>query len=506
MLGGAQLLQARIGSKFYCSRSELESYFYPFRELTVGMEQSFMTAYGKKKMLYADWTASGRLFRPIEHRLTDVYGPFVANTHTESNVTGSMMTAAYKQSQDIIKNHVHADKYDVLMTGGSGMTAMVNKLQRLLGIKVPEMVRHKIHLTQEERPVIFVTHMEHHSNHISWMETIGDVVIVEPDAEGRVSPEQLDRQLIGYRNRKLKIGAFTACSNVTGVQTPYHALSRKMHEHGGVCFIDFSASAPYVDINMHSAHPQEKLDAIYFSPHKFLGGPGTSGVLIVDSRLISSETPDHPGGGTVLWSNPWGGRRYKGEIEEREDGGTPGFLQTIKTALCITLKEKMGTQQIRQREREMLGILMPKLRSIPGLHVLDGHLNERHGIVSFHMDNIHYNLMVRLLNDRYGIQTRGGCSCAGIFGHYIFNMNQSMSRQITDSIDTRDFSHKPGWVRISLHPIMTNHEIEYIVHAIHDITDNIEAYRKDYVYTPQNNEFHHIKSVPSFLSEQWFSW
>ncbi|MNZ59797.1 putative cysteine desulfurase [compost metagenome] len=465
-----------------------------------------MTAYGKQKILYADWTASGRLFRPIEQRLTDVYGPFVANTHTESNVTGSMMTAAYKHSQEIIKSHVQADEHDILMTGGSGMTAMVNKLQRLLGIKVPENMRQRLHFKQEERPVIFVTHMEHHSNHISWMETIGDVVIVEPDLEGKVNPEQLGRHLEEYRNRKFKMGAFTACSNVTGVQTPYYALSRKMHEHGGVCFIDFSASAPYVDINMHPADKLEKLDAIYFSPHKFLGGPGTSGVLIVDSRLIRSEIPDHPGGGTVLWSNPWGGRRYKKETEEREDGGTPGFLQTIKTALCITLKEKMGTQRIQLREREMLDILMPKLTHIPGLHVLDGHLTQRQGIVSFHMDHIHYNLMVRLLNDRYGIQTRGGCSCAGIFGHYVFHMNRSMSRQITDSIDTRDLSHKPGWVRISLHPMMMNHEIEYIVQAIRDIADNIEVYRKDYVYTPESNEFHHIESAPGPLAEKWFSW
>lgn len=500
------MLQARIGSKSYDSRGDLESYFYPFRELTVGMEQTFMTAYGKQKMLYADWTASGRLFRPIEQRLTEVYGPFVGNTHTESNVTGSMMTAAYKYSQDIIKSHVHADEHDVLMTGGSGMTAMVNKLQRLLGIKVPEIMRLRLNLTLEERPVIFVTHMEHHSNHISWMETIGDVVIVEPDSDGRVDPEQLDKLLKGYRNRKLKIGAFTACSNVTGVQTPYHLLARKMHEHGGVCFVDFSASAPYVDINMHPAQPLEKLDAIYFSPHKFLGGPGTSGVLIVDSRLIRSRIPDHPGGGTVLWSNPWGGRRYKPEIEEREDGGTPGFLQAMKTALCIKLKEKMGIPSIRHREREMLDILMPKLSNIPGLHVLDGHLDERHGIVSFYMDHIHYNLMVRLLNDCYGIQTRGGCSCAGIFGHYVFNMNSSMSKQITDSIDGGDLSHKPGWVRISLHPVMMNYEIEYIVRAIREITDNIEAYRKEYVYIPENNEFHHIKSVPGSLSEHWFSW
>ncbi|MDQ0089535.1 selenocysteine lyase/cysteine desulfurase [Paenibacillus anaericanus] len=499
------MLQARIGSESYCV-SGLETYFYPFRKQMIGIDQTFMTAYGKKEILYADWMASGRLFRPIENKLTDVYGPFVANTHTESNVTGTTMTLAYKHARDIIKSHVHADECDVLLTGGSGMTAMVNKLQRLLGLKVPNHLREKLLLPEEERPIIFVTHMEHHSNQLSWMETIGDVVIVEPDQQGLVDPEQLERKLRGYQNRKFKIGAFTACSNVTGVQTPYHALSRKMHEYGGLCFIDFSASAPYVDINMHPAHPLEKLDAIYFSPHKFLGGPGASGVLIVDSRLISSPVPDHPGGGTVLWSNPWGGKRYNWDMESREDGGTPGFLQTIRTALCITLKEKMGTQQMQHREWEMLDILLPKLGRIHGLHVLDGHISERKGIVSFYLENIHYNLMVRLLNDRYGIQTRGGCSCAGTFGHYLFNLNQTLSKQITDTIDTGDLSYKPGWVRISLHPIMTNSEIEYIIHAIRDIMQNIEEYRKDYVYHPGNNEFHHVKSVSNPPVEQWFSW
>lgn len=499
------MLQARIGTESY-SASGLESYFYQFRKHVIGIDQTFMTAYGKQGILYADWMASGRLFRPIENKLTDLYGPFVANTHTESNVTGTAMTIAYKHARDIIKNHVHADEYDVLLTGGSGMTAMVNKLQRLLGLKVPDKWRKKLLIPEEERPVIFVTHMEHHSNQLSWMETIGDVVIVDPDQHGMVDPTQLERQLQAYQNRKQKIGAFTACSNVTGVHSPYHALSRIMHQHGGLCFVDFSASAPYVDIHMHPTDPLEKLDAIYFSPHKFLGGPGTSGVLIVDSRLITSSVPDHPGGGTVLWSNPWGGKQYTPDVEAREDGGTPGFLQTIKTALCITLKEKMGTQQMQHRELEMLDILLPKLSRIDGLHVLDGHISKRKGIVSFYVENIHYNLMVRLLNDRYGIQARGGCSCAGTFGHYLFHLNQAVSKQITDKINAGDLSYKPGWARISLHPIMTNSEIEYIIHAIRDITENIKKYKQDYIYLPKQNEFHHVRSMSKPPVVQWFSW
>lgn len=454
------------------------------------MDQTFISPYGRKTILYADWTASGRLYRPIEQQMVEEYGPYVANTHTESNVTGSFMTKAYKMAKKIIKRHVHADQHDVLITGGSGMTAMVNKLQRLLGLRVPEKWRKRLSLTDSERPVIFVTHMEHHSNQLSWLETIGQVVVVGPDPAGRVSPVELEHELKHFESRPLKIGAFTACSNVTGIQTPYHQLAKKMHEHGGVCFVDFAASAPYVDINMHPADPLEKLDAVYFSPHKFLGGPGTSGVLVMDSRLLgASVIPDHPGGGTVLWSNPWGGRHYITDVEQREDGGTPGFMQTIKTALCIKLKEEMGVPFIQAREKVLMDLLLPGLKGIAGLHVLDGKLTDRLGIASFVTEHVHYNLMARLLNDLYGIQVRGGCSCAGTYGHYLFQMDQAASQKITDKIDQGNMSLKPGWVRISLHPTMTRSEVILILRAIQDICENIKIYEKDYVYDAGRNEF-----------------
>lgn len=492
------MLHVRIGRRSYqewqtagdATGTELESYFARYRRDVVGMDQTFISPYGRKTILYADWTASGRLYRPIEQQMLEEYGPFVANTHTESNVTGSFMTKAYKMAKEIIKRHVHAEQHDVLITGGSGMTAMVNKLQRLLGLRVPEKWRKRLSLNDSERPVIFVTHMEHHSNQLSWLETIGEVVVVGPDSEGRVSPVELERELKHFESRPLKIGAFTACSNVTGIQTPYHQLAKKMHEHGGVCFVDFAASAPYVDINMHPADPLEKLDAVYFSPHKFLGGPGTSGVLVVDSRLLeNSNVPDHPGGGTVLWSNPWGGRHYHSDVELREDGGTPGFLQCIKTALCIKLKEEMGSWLMQAIEQELLGVILPGLAAIPGVHVLDGYMTERLGIVSFITEHVHYNLMVRLLNDLYGIQVRGGCSCAGTYGHYLFQMDQAASQKITDKIDQGNMSLKPGWVRISLHPTMTRSEVILILRAIQDICENIKIYEKDYVYDAGRNEF-----------------
>lgn len=487
------MITANIGSRSYEFEGNLETYFQSFRNQIIGNNQHFDSPYGTQKITYADWTASGRLYAPIEMKISEVFGPFMANTHTESNVTSSIMTCAYKQAHTIIKEHVNADAHDVIILDGFGMTAAINKLQRLLGLRIPERWKHQMIVKEEDRPVIFITHMEHHSNHTSWLETIGDVVMLEPDSNGHVSLKRLEEHLNEYKHRKLKIGSFSACSNVTGIYSPYHQLAKKMHEHGGMCFIDFAASAPYVNINMHPDDPMEKLDAIFFSPHKFLGGPGSSGVLIFDSRLYANPVPDHPGGGTVAWTNPWGKHQYVSDIEAREDGGTPGILQGIKAALCIKLKEQMGVENIMKREKELLDILLFGLTAIPGLHVFEGDKTERLGIVSFHVKTIHYNLVVRLLNDRFGYQVRGGCSCAGTYGHLLFHIGPKQSKIITDKIDEGDLSLKPGWVRFSLHPTMTNQEIYGFIQAMKLIVKNVKEWEKDYIYDPKSNDYFYVR-------------
>jgi selenocysteine lyase/cysteine desulfurase len=494
------MITANIGSKTFRIPDNLEEYFQSFRSDVIGMNQEFDSPFGQKKIIYADWTASGRLYQPIEQKISEVFGPFMANTHTESNITSLMMTGLYKQSKTIIKEHVNADQHDVVVLDGFGMTSVVNKFQRILGLRVPEIWRNRLQLPERERPIIFLTHMEHHSNQTTWLETLGDVVIINPDGNGRVDIDHLEYLLHVYKERRVKIGSFTACSNVTGIQTPYHQFARLMHQHGGLCFVDFAASAPYVEINMHPEDSLEKLDAIFFSPHKFLGGPGTSGVLVFDSRIYTNKVPDHPGGGTVLWTNPWGEHKYFDEIEMREDGGTPGILQSIRTALCLNLKKKMGIKQILKREKEQLNLLFSHLEKIPEVKILAGHIKDRIGIVSFYIENIHYNLVVRLLNDRYGIQVRGGCSCAGTYGHYLLEIDQVTSKQIADQINHGDMSTKPGWVRFSLHPIMTNEEILIFVQAIKEITENIENWKNEYVYDPASNDYFYIHHLREDMS------
>ncbi|MBK7103779.1 MAG: aminotransferase class V-fold PLP-dependent enzyme [Ignavibacteriae bacterium] len=485
--------------------TELEKYFTKFREKIIGIDQEFESSYGIKKIIYADWIASGRLYSDIEEKVINTFGPFVGNTHSESSITGTLMTNSYHKAQQIIKRHVNADKNDVIISAGFGMTAVVNKLQRILGLRISEKFRDCVKLNDEEKPIVFITHMEHHSNQTSWLETIADVKIIEPNEFGLVNYENLEKLLGEFQHKKTKIGAFTAASNVTGIRTDYHKLAKIMHENGGLCFIDFAASAPYVDINMHPENLLEKLDAIYFSPHKFLGGPGTSGVLIFDKNLYKTKVPDHPGGGTVDWTNPWGEHKYINDIELREDGGTPGFLQTIKTALCIQLKEKMCVEKILKREEELLEIAFSEINKIPQIHILASEVQNRLGVLSFYIEDIHYNLIVKIFNDRFGIQARGGCSCAGTYGHYLLHVDPTRSHRITQKISEGDLSEKPGWVRMSLHPTMTNDELYKIIDALNQIVKNIGEWEKDYSYRPTTNEFYNKneKSLDSIINN-WF--
>jgi selenocysteine lyase/cysteine desulfurase len=487
--------------------SILESYFSKFRQNTIGVDHTFESAYGRQKMLYADWIASGRLYLPIEDIMLNKIGPMIANTHSFSSETGKASTYAYQHARDRIKKHVNANTQDCLVATGTGMTAALSKLQRMMGLRSQDNIYNVKLQFDEDRPVVFITHMEHHSNQVPWYETIADVVVLPGDENNLVDPEILSKEIKKYANRTLKIGSFTACSNVTGIITPYHELAKIMHQNGGFCFVDFAASAPYVTIDMHPENPEEHLDAIFFSPHKFLGGPGTCGILIFNEKLYQSNFPDNPGGGNVKCTNPWGGYHYSDAIEVKEDGGTPGFLQVIRTALCLELKEQMGIENIKNREKELLDLCYSKLQEVEGLSVLGDLDTERIGCVSLVIKDIHYNLIVRLLNDRFGIQVRGGWSCASTYAHYLFDIDEEESAEMTKQLLRKNLSNKPGWVRISLHPTMTNEEVLFICDALQKVRFNYKQWQEFYKYNPINNEFESIVNQETIAQDvqQWFS-
>ena len=383
------------------TKTDLELYFQQFRENIIGINQEFNSPYGNKKLVYTDWTASGRLYRPIEEKIINEFGPFVANTHTETTVSGTAMTMAYHKARNIIKQHVNANENDVLITDGTGMTGVVNKFQRILGLRIPENFKEFTKIPENLKPIVFISHMEHHSNQTSWLETIADVVVIPSCEKGLFSVQNLKELMAKYDHRAIKIASITSCSNVTGIKTPYHEVAKIMHQNKGLCFVDFACSGPYVNINMHPSDAESYLDAIFFSPHKFLGGPGTSGVLLFNKNLYKNSVPDCPGGGTVSWTNPWGEHKYIDNIEDREDGGTPGFLQVIKTALAIQLKEKMGVDNILKRENELVEYVFKRLENVENIKILAAQHKKRLGVISFYIDGLHFNLGVKLLNDAH---------------------------------------------------------------------------------------------------------
>lgn len=487
------------------TKTELEIYFQQFRENIIGINQEFHSPFGTKKIIYTDWTASGRLYRPIEEKLMNDFGPFVANTHTETTISGTAMTMAYHKARNIIKKHVNANDNDVLITDGTGMTGVVNKLQRILGLRVSENLKEFTSIPSELKPIVFISHMEHHSNQTSWLETIADVEVIACNDEGLFCLENFKETLDKYKERPFKIASITSCSNVTGIQTPYHEVAKIMHQNNGVCFVDFACSGPYVNIDMHPDN-ERYLDAIFFSPHKFLGGPGTTGVLIFNKNLYKNNVPDCPGGGTVSWTNPWGEHKYIDNIEDREDGGTPGFLQVIKTALAIQLKEKMGVENILKREHEIVEYVFERLSPIESIKILASQHKERLGVISFYIDDLHYNLGVKILNDKFGIQTRGGCSCAGTYGHFLLHVDKETSHDLVCQITSGDLIKKPGWIRMSIHPTTTNDEIKFVCDSIIELANNHKKWSLEYQYDNFNNTFHHLsdKLIEKEMVNNWF--
>lgn len=468
-----------------------------FEQHIVGHDTLIQTPVGEHRLVYADWAASGRLFNPIEDKMRYAFGPWVANTHTETNATGTAMTQSYHYAKDIIKAHIHANEDDALVMAGSGMTSAVTLFQRILGWRYPHPTSPPA--LSEQRPLVLVSEMEHHSNQTSWLETIADVIVLPSTADQPVDLAALDQVLADNSHRATKVAAITAGSNVTGVRPPIHTIAEIMHRRNGLCFVDYTCAAPYDSINMHPSD-EASLDAIYFSPHKFLGGPGAPGALVFNKKLYQNAVPDRPGGGTVHWTNPWGGRRYYDDIETREDGGTPPFLGTIRAALAIRLKEQMGLQAIAEREKEICETVFSDLGRVAGVSILAPQHSDRLAVFALHLKDLHYNLGTRLLNDYFGIQVRGGCACAGTYGHRLFNIDPQRSNTITSQIDHGDLSAKPGFMRVSLHPTMSDTTVRTITDAVRTIAREGKKMAKDYRYNSRTNEFQHKNGDPLALS------
>jgi len=449
------------------------------RASVIGSDYAVPGPFGHRRVTYADYTASGRSLSFIEDYLREVVLPLYANTHTESSGTGLQTTRFREEAREMIRACVNADDTYAVVFAGSGATGAINHLINVLGLRIPCTLEDRYHLSEHipatERPVVFIGPFEHHSNELTWRESIADVVRIEEDGDGHVDLEHLARELEAHADRPLKIGSFSAASNVTGIISDTRALAHLLHEHGALSFWDFAAAAPYVGIDMlPEDDPLAYKDAIFISPHKMIGGPGTPGVLVAGRELFKNRVPTNPGGGTVAFVNP-NGHRYLDDIEHREEGGTPAIIGAIRSGLVFQLKRMVGADRIRALEEGFIKRAIASWHTNPNMKILGNPEADRLSIVSFvirHNDRyLHHNFVVALLNDLFGIQSRGGCSCAGPYGHRLLGIDLDTSSEFEREIERGCEGIKPGWVRVNFNYFISEEVFDFVVEAVHVIAN-----------------------------------
>lgn len=458
----------------------------------IGEDEVVDGPFGPRRVTYADYTASGRALGFIEDYIRDTVLPLYANTHTESSGTGLQTSRFREEARQIIRACTGAGDEHVVLFAGSGSTGAIDKLIGVLGLRIPSELedRHRLsdRIAPEDRPVVFIGPYEHHSNELPWRESIADVVTIHEDADGHVDLEHLRSALEAHAERPVKIGSFSAASNVTGVLTDVSAVSRLLHEHGALSFWDFAAAAPYVGIDMS---PDEATldykDAVFISPHKMIGGPGTPGLLIARRELFTNRVPATPGGGTVAYVNPEE-HVYLADVEHREEGGTPAIVESIRCGLAFQLKAAVGTDTIRRREEDFIHRAIARWNEHPNIEILGNRELDRLSIVSFVVRHegrhLHHNFVVALLNDLFGVQSRGGCSCAGPYGHRLLGIDLETSHEFEREIVGGCEGIKPGWVRVNFNYFISETVFDFIVSALEFVADEGAHFLPLYRFDP----------------------
>lgn len=503
--------------------------FNYLRQQIAGVDSTFETPFGPRLLVYCDYTASGRCLRFIEEYLQSLQRHY-ANTHTEDDITGRSMTQLLHEAEQSIKDSVNAGPHGRIVACGTGATGAIDKLQQMVGVALPPATRQTLlgvlrqvigEKTVEEfrsrlhelQPVVFVGPYEHHSNEVTWREGLATVVEVRLDDDGGIDLAHLEELLQDPRYQgRLRIGSFSSGSNVTGMRSPIHDICRLMHRYDGIACFDYAATGPYVEIDMSPPPDPDggdpSIDAIFVSPHKFLGGPGSSGVLVFKEQLYHRElAPTVGGGGTVDYVG-YDSHDFTAHIEEREKAGTPGVLQVLKAALAFQVKEAVGTDRIEARESELVRRAMQRWGESPNVEILGNPDPDRRvAILSFNLREpggsyLHPKFVTTLANDLFGIQSRAGCSCAGPYGHRLLSIDAPTSERYRAWIQKGFNGIKPGWCRVGFHYVMDDAEADYVIDAIDFLADHGHRFLPLYRFDVHSGTWSHREEC---CPEQSFS-